>query len=90
MSKVSDLALQVKVRCDVVTSALKQAAHQRLHEVAVNLAGEEGAVTLEYVLMAGIAVGLVVAVMIILGNAIVRRARITSHRINTVPSSGSW
>lgn len=82
--KVNGMALRARVKYDMA----RWAARRRLHEVAVNLAGEEGAVTLEYVLIAGIVVTLVVAAMVVLGNAIMRRARNTATTIDTQPNVG--
>ncbi len=84
-NKVNGMALRARVKYDMV----RWAARRRLHEVAVNLAGEEGATTMEYVLIGSIAVILVVAAMVVLGNAIMRRARNTATKINAPPGV-SW
>ena len=84
-NKVNGIALRARVKYDMV----RWAARRRLHEVAVNLAGEEGATTMEYVLIGSIAVILVVAAMVVLGNAVMRRARNTAAKIDTQPSV-SW
>lgn len=87
--KVNDMALRARVKYDMTTSALERAARRRLHEVAVDLAGEEGGITLEYVLITGIVVILAVAAMAVLGNAIMRRARDTATQIDSRPNV-SW